>query len=169
MNKEKIYLGRVKKIPPEKNYRIPKDIFILGERLAFEKHSWDCDWYWGFGYIGNANLHTHAEVFTKDLLWHSVDDVFEDHIFDSDDSFWVFKDLLVQAYALSKASHVYKSGGYCTTRKGVTDVIIDKAMETRVNKDLEKVLNTLWEFLLEQSEKKKTLASETKRRDSNVV
>jgi len=168
MNKQKIYIGRVKKVLLEKNYRPSKNILILGEKISFTKHSWDCDWYWSFGWIGNHNIHTHADVFTRDLLWHDVDDVFEDHIFDSDNSFWVFKDLLVQAYALSKVSHVYRSGGYCTVRIGVTDVIADKAMETRVNKDLEKVLNTLWEFLLEQSEKKKTSASEAKKRDSNT-
>lgn len=29
------------------------------EKLYLSKPSWDCDWYWGFGYVGNKNLHTH--------------------------------------------------------------------------------------------------------------
>ena len=30
-------------------------------RLYLSKHSWDCGWYWGFGYIGNSRLHMHID------------------------------------------------------------------------------------------------------------
>ena len=30
-----------------------------GERVYLSKHSWDCGWYWGFGYVGNRDCHFH--------------------------------------------------------------------------------------------------------------
>lgn len=29
--------------------------------IYLSKHSWDCNWYWGFGYLGNNNLHFYIE------------------------------------------------------------------------------------------------------------
>ena len=35
-----------------------------GERVWLETPSWDCDWYWGFGYLVTKNSHTHADGLT---------------------------------------------------------------------------------------------------------
>ena len=32
-----------------------------GENVWLAPPSWDCGWYWGFGYIQNRNMHTHYE------------------------------------------------------------------------------------------------------------
>ena len=48
---EKIFLGTVRDGI--------EGMIISGEKLYIEKHSFDCGWYWGFGYIGNKNIHTH--------------------------------------------------------------------------------------------------------------
>lgn len=29
--------------------------------IYLSKHSWDCKWYWGFGYLGNNSCHWHME------------------------------------------------------------------------------------------------------------
>lgn len=42
----KVYLGSVKKHP--------ESIFLNG-------FSWDCDWYWGGGYLGNSRCHFHFD------------------------------------------------------------------------------------------------------------
>lgn len=159
---DKIYLGKVKKeIPFTQPYKSVHNISILGEPLYFEEHSWDCGWYWGFGYIGNKNLHTHASVFAEKLIWNHANDVFENTdtsvgAIYNDKVFWVFKDLLRQAYDLRKAAEVYRHGGFCTSLKGVTDIIKNKEKEEMINADLEIVLDKLWESLLQwQSEKLK--------------
>ena len=146
---EKIYLGIIKKeIKENQCYNPEKDnLCILGERLSFTKHTWDCNWCWEFGYIGNKDLHCHAEVFIKELLWADVNEVFEKSIFKSNNEFWNFKDLLKQAYTLQKCAEVYRNGGNCSTDKDITDIIQNKEMENKINKDLEIVLNTLWDFL----------------------
>lgn len=145
---ERIVLGKVKsEIESTQSYNPEKDyIYILGEDLFIEKHTWDCEWYWGFGYIGSNGLHTHANVFIHELLWHSKDEVFEESIFKTDDDFWIFKDLLKQAYALSEAAQVYQYGGHCITSPK-TEIIKSKTKAETINKDLEKILDQLWKLL----------------------
>lgn len=71
----------IKIIPKQKSRAFGKDVYLLGIRdkrfLWLESPSWDCDWYWGFGYIEcytynrkphlskDIHLHTHYES----LLW----------------------------------------------------------------------------------------------------
>jgi hypothetical protein len=142
---EKLFLGRVKKeIFNERKENL--NLFISGESLWLEKHTWDCGWYWGFGYIGNKNLHTHAEIFIEELLWKNADEVFEKTKFNNND-FWVFKDLLKQAYSLKKTAEIYIHGGHCLEKEGVTDIIKSEEKAKTINDDLETVLDTMWKFL----------------------
>lgn len=152
----KIKLGIVKTdIKESQSYNKEKDnLYITGEILYIEKHNWICGWYWGFGYIGNKNLHCHSRVFIDELLWHSVEEVFDKSIFKSDNDFWIFKDLLKQAYILQECAEVYQHGGHCTTNKGMTDIIQSKKKATQINKDLEIILNKLWCFLIDLSKKR---------------
>jgi len=144
----KIYLGKVKqKIESSQSYNPEKDyLYFLGEDLSIEKHSWDCSWYWGFGYIGNRNLHTHSSVFIHELLWHDVNQVFDKSLFKSNNDFWIFKDLLKQAYTLQECAEVYQHGGHCITNDK-TQLINSKEKAETINKDLEKILNSLWDML----------------------
>lgn len=138
----KLFLGTVTKNYHEKT---KKDVFISGEKIYLTKHSWDCSWYWGFGYIGNHNLHTHFDSCLLTEVY-SVDDIFtESPITESE--WWIIRDLFIQAYALRKCAEVYHYGGHQTTKKGVTDVIQNKELENKINSDLEIVLNTVWDFI----------------------
>ena len=144
-----ITLGRVKnKMKQTQSYDPKKDYLgVTGELLKLDRHKWDCGWYWSFGYIGNHKLHTHSSIFIKHLLWHSADEVFSSSIFEKDSDFWTFKDLLTQAYALQKCAEVYKRGGHCRSKEGVTDCIQSVDMAKKLNADLEKVLDNMWDFL----------------------
>jgi hypothetical protein len=35
------------------------------EPIYLSPPSWDCGWYWGFGYLGNKNCHYHVDGLTK--------------------------------------------------------------------------------------------------------
>ena len=47
-----------------------------GRGIALRRPSWDCDWYWGFGYLGNRDCHFHlnglesmdSECYRKNLF-----------------------------------------------------------------------------------------------------
>lgn len=127
MNKQKIYLGR-----------------FQGEELWIEKHSWDYGWYWSFGYTGNKNLHTHFDfTFLRNEIVTS--NKFETINF-NDKDWWIILDLFKQAYGLNAAAEIYRYGGnlaYSPETKFIQDAEIVK----RLNCDLEKVLNKVWEIL----------------------
>jgi hypothetical protein len=130
-----IYIGTTKKT--FKN--------LPDEKLSLSRHSWNCGWYWGFGYIGNKHLHTHFDsVFLNDCP--EYEDIFEDAVFTSDE-WWIIRDLFMQAYALRKAAEVYRYGGHQTTFKGLTDCIKSEELENKINADLKKVLDTLWNYI----------------------
>lgn len=142
MSEAKIFLGKVKK-DFNKDSRLGN---IGGEMVWLTKHSWDCGWYWGFGYIGNRNMHTHFDSCFLECQANTASEIFEDAKF-TNNEWWVIRDLMVQAYALKSAAEIYKHGGHQTTKKEVTDIILDDAMCTRLNKDLKTVLDKVWEYM----------------------
>jgi hypothetical protein len=136
---EKLFLGKVSMKYKEYNS------FVQGENIYLDKHSWDCGWYWGFGYVGNRNLHTHFNsTFLQGLS--DVSEIFESTKIKQHD-WWIIRDLFVQAYALKDCAAVYRHGGYQTSSKGITDIICNVEMANRCNADLEIVLDKIWNYL----------------------
>lgn len=140
---EKIFIGTV-----NSDVNIP---YIKGEKLYLTKHSWGCNWYWGFGYIGNKSLHTHFDnTFLNNHLTYSeifYKPIHRDYYF-KDSDWYVIKDLFIQAYSLQKTAEVYRYGGHQTIRENITDIIKNQDKANIINKDLELVLNTLWDFII---------------------
>ena len=132
--KERILLGRV---------AADAGTYADSEPLFLEKHSWDCGWYWGFGYIGNKNTHFHFDSLLENTKYAS--EIFKQtNISDSD--WWVIRDLFKQAYALKAAAETYRYGGHQTSRPGVTDILKSQEKADALNKDLQVVLDAAWEF-----------------------
>jgi hypothetical protein len=130
-----------------------KDKILLGKTaehgvIYLEKHRWECDWYWGFGYVGNNHCHFHFESFLG-----SETDIHK--IFDETPltqlQWWVLRDLFIQAYTLKKAAEVYQYGGHQIDRV-ICRVIGDKKKAEMLNHDLELVLNRIWQLLQGWSE-----------------
>lgn len=140
---EKIFLGTVRDGIEGMN--------ISGENLYIEKHSFDRDWYWSFGYIGNKDVHMHfSELLYPDTKKsgynvYNASELFKRPYY-SDEDWWIIRDLFVQAYALGKAAEVYKCSGRQTS-KPETRIILSYDMHKRINADLEKVLDSIWEIL----------------------
>ena len=114
-------------------------------RLYLSKHSWDCGWYWGFGYIGNSRLHMHIDSLIG--AEYDIRSIFDKGSPITQNQWWIIRDLFTQAYALKKAAEVYQHGGHQTTKPGMTDCIKNLEMAARINKDLEIVLDKVWDFL----------------------
>ena len=115
-----------------------------GENIWLEKHNWSCDWYWGFGYVGNRNCHFHIDSLVKGNAT-TASELFKTTKF-TDAQWWVMRDLIIQAYALKTAAEVYRYGGHQTTQAGCTDLIRDAEMTTRLNADLKIILDKMWDF-----------------------
>ena len=133
---ERIYLGKAKDTTTFE--------MVAGEKLWVEKHNWDCEWYWGFGYIGNRNLHCHFEQFCNEPFdFHAT---WETTPF-TENELWVILDCFIQAYALKRAAEVYYYGGNCINSAYRN---IDKAGGEVLNKDLKNLLDWVWNFMLKE-------------------
>ena len=132
----------------------PFGYFQPKEKIYLTSHTWDCDWYWGMGYIGNKDIHTHFNsefLSNNDYLSEHIESVF------TDSEWWVIRDLFKQAYALKECAAVYRHGGHQTTKKGLTDVIQSKTMEDRLNADLKAVLDKVWYYMTKGYEEDRKL------------
>lgn len=130
-----------------------KEKILLGKTaehgvIYLFKHSWDCDWYWGFGYVGNNHCHFHFKSFLGQET--DIDKIFEETPL-TQLQWWVLRDLFIQAYALKEAAEVYQHGGRQIDR-GTCQVIGDKKKAEILNHDLELVLRRIWQLLQGWSE-----------------
>jgi uncharacterized coiled-coil protein SlyX len=156
---EKIYLGKV------------RDDFkgtVSGEKIFLSKHSFDCGWYWGFGYIGNKNLHCHFDGAFLTGAPNTPKEIFDTCNF-TECEWWVIRDLFIQAYALKDVAAVYRHGGHQTTKKGLTDIIHSSEMADRANKDLQTVLDTLWDYTNHAIKNQSVLREEIKQLEKEIT
>lgn len=137
----KVYLGKV---------RDNAGTYSDGEDLYLEKHKWDCGWYWAFGYIGNENCHFHFDSILDHVK--TARELFSETNI-SDKEWWVIRDLFKQAYSLKSAAETYRHGGYESSQTEITHIIVDDNMCTRLNSDLKKILDKVWDFTVEATSK----------------
>jgi hypothetical protein len=123
---------------------------IDNETVYLTKHTWDCSWYWGFGYIGNTNSHYHIDSLIKDET--DVNRIFSSTWL-TRAAWWALRDLFIQAYGLKKAAEIYQHGGHQTTHLGLTDIIKNKEKAAIINADLEILLEKTWDFILTERAK----------------
>lgn len=117
------------------------------ERIYLTKHKWDCDWYWGFGYLGNSHNHFHISSMIKDASTSDILDHF-DTSWITQKQWWILRDLFIQAYAIKDAAFAYRLGGH-QTGDAEPYRIKSEFMELALNEDLETLLNTIWDLLKE--------------------
>lgn len=128
-----------------------KDRILLGTIVGcglvyLEKHSWDCDWYWGFGYIGNKRCHFHIDSLINvpsDNV--DVNTQFTDTWLNQD-QWWILRDLFIQAYAIKEAAYAYRLGGH-QTDNARSYRVSRKGMESMLNSDLSTLLDTIWNLI----------------------
>lgn len=137
------------------------------ERIYLTGFRWNCEWYWGGGYIESKNMHTHFDsCFLKvpDIRGHSLGNfctpwnkkegyieinngcsIWEDLSFFLDDAqfnskqWWRIKDLYKQFYAYKNAAECFKLGGHCTSN-GRNEAEKLPEMNTAINKHIETVI-----------------------------
>lgn len=103
--------------------------YLLGTDINDTKYwlvspSWDCDWYWGFGYIKTfernfapniaRDLDMHVHVDTSDKVIADGKNIFTDGFFAdptfSDNEGWKLRELFAQFYTLHEAYKIFRSG-----------------------------------------------------------
>jgi len=138
-------------IPGQKDFAFGKDVYLLGKddqgiKYWLEAPSWDCDWYWGFGYIetyqGNrrpsiasdVSSHSHADKFMSEYFteWNGTSPILKQKTFTEKEG-WELSELFSQFYHLREQAEFWGRGKMNTASTKI------KSWE---NKELSKKINT---------------------------
>lgn len=130
-----------------------KKVWLLGKdaegtKYWLEEPSWDCGWYWGFGYIENyqnnrepekardISLHTHFDR----LFLNGPEcsrDMFKKLLVEtplSDDEIWELVDYMRTFYTLKDTAELFKHGYSWQTSKAKIDQLQNEEQYDLVNK-----------------------------------
>lgn len=84
-----------------------------GEIIYLTLPTWDCNWYWSFGYLGNRSRHYHLSRYAagRNICMH--DTLMSDYelVPSLAAKLWVFCELACTAYTLKAAAEVLGRGG----------------------------------------------------------
>lgn len=154
------------KVVPKLKREYPEFV-TLGEsgyfdgKVQIRRPSWDCGWYWGFGYLERWNARA------KDIDFHShfddeifnvpgkhgrqvIQELFGDTFVIKDDAkVWKFLDIMKTIYALKETAEVLERGGsnYAAT-PGCRDVVMNYDEVRRINCEVIPVLiDKMYELL----------------------
>ena len=123
--------------------RHDKEMYLIGkntygENVYLPKASWDCGWYWGFGYLETLNSHTHfdSEILNNKEHIHGHD-MFEKYFVESvltDDEIWELVDYMQTFYNLRESAEIFGRGySYCTERAKIDELKNDEIVN-KINK-----------------------------------
>lgn len=118
-----------------------------GIKHWLEEPSWDCDWYWGFGYIhtftNNDNptqsvdisMHYHFDSFTNNNrnMYDNFKQKFTESVL-TDKELWTLCELFATAYILRDYSDTLYHGGAHYTENPKKDLIKNPKEYDRINK-----------------------------------
>ena len=133
----------------------PNKVYIgnnEGQPISLSAPSWDCDWYWGFGYLGNSRCHYHVDGL-KTREWYDVEkgcfrserlnlyDGFKKHfgsslVIKEDKNLWTLCELFETFYTLKETAEVLGRGGSHYTTNPLAEKIKNPAEVERINKVL---------------------------------
>lgn len=130
-----------------------KEIYLLGKDAEgtlywLEEPSWDCGWYWGFGYIetytNNKNPHLARDINSHqhfDGLFMNKNkcsfDAFKEFFVEtplSDNEIWELCDYMKTFYSLKEVAELFKRGYSYYTERAKIDDLKNQEQEDIVNK-----------------------------------
>lgn len=140
----------------------PTKIFIgknQNESIYLSAPSWDCGWYWGFGYLGNKNCHYHVNGLEKSEN-SNLFDAFKKHFGNSlivrDSQLWTLCELFKTFYALKETCEVLGRGGSHMTTNPCKELIINKSEVERLNNIvLPQIFEEIYKILIPAQENEK--------------
>lgn len=138
----------------------PKNIYIgdnNGEKIYLSAPSWDCNWYWGFGYLGNKNCHYHVDGLSKDK---NLFDAFKEHFGKSlvirESQLWTICELFKTAYALKETAEVLGRGGSHYTTNPCAELIKNVDEVKRINEVvLPQIFEEIYKILIPSQDNSK--------------
>lgn len=129
---------------------------VDGKKIYLTAPSWDCGWYWGFGYLGNCNCHYHVDGLKCIEKWvkgsdgnnyQTIENVnlhegfirhFDEGSFivKDDKDIWTLAELFETFYRLKGIAEVYGRGGSHYTTNPCAELIKNEVEVNRINEEL---------------------------------
>ena len=140
---------RINEFEGKKYYFLGKD--KDGVWYWLEEPSWDCDWYWGFGYLEIYNKpktdikeHYHFDSLLKGWGLDDIEKHFSSFVL-KEKEMWVLADLMKSYYTLRETASFYHQGSsnYTETKTNIKDLKFCK----RINNDIEIIIKEVEETL----------------------
>lgn len=119
-----------------------------GQNIYLSAPSWDCGWYWGFGYLGNSQCHYHVDGL-KTREWYDTEkkcfrserrslyDGFREHFGSSlkitSKDLWTLCELFTTFYVLRETAEVLGRGGAHQSTNPLAELIKNPAEVERIN------------------------------------
>lgn len=135
----------------QKSHAFNKDVYLLGKNSEgiyywLESPTWDCNWYWGFGYIESytnnkyphlsrdIQSHQHADNFMSSwfIEWNGSKPILTERTF-TDREGWELSELFEQFYFLKKAAENF-GRGKCHCSDTTIDNWAKPELATEINK-----------------------------------
>ena len=136
-------------------YAFGKKIFLLGKGQEgrfrwLEAPSWDCGWYWGFGYVESYTNNADPKH-SKDIYEHTHFDslffngpkngydLFKEFFVETpftDSEIWQLLELFKTAYTLKEAARTFHLGGSNYTTNKCKAILKNQEMEDKINKEM---------------------------------
>ncbi len=135
----------------DKKIRLGK---VHSENIYLSAPSWDCGWYWGFGYLGNNNCHYHVDGMNKDK---NLYDAFIEHfgntfIVKEEKDIWTLCELFKTFYVLKDTCEVLGRGGANYTTNPLSDIIKNTEEAKRINEDvMPQIFDKIYELLIKNA------------------
>lgn len=137
-----------------------KRYFLLGinqddEKVWLEEASWDCDWYWGLGYIEifdkdytDISCHTHFNnLFLKGNIPENWEKYFKESPL-SKDEMWTILELMRSLYIAKEYSEMLYIGGANISESKNKDIIKNNNEYKRINEIvIPKLLKDIYSLL----------------------
>ena len=151
----------------KKSFAFGKTIYLLGEdkdgvKYWLEEGYWDCDWYWGFGYIetytNNNNPSTSTDItshehFDSKILnnnkccFDTFKEIFVKTPLDNNE-IWALCELMKTFYALKETSDLHYRGSSHITNNPCKDLLKNDEEYQRINKILiPNIMNEVYKIL----------------------
>lgn len=104
-----------------------------GKRVYIAAPTWDCNWYWSFGYLEATGEHYHLRNFGNINWKDALERDYTLNVKLRGDNLWKFYELAKTAYGLRDAAEILGRGGSHVTDNPLAEVIKNKAEVDRIN------------------------------------
>lgn len=152
----------------EKTRKLDDQCYLLGKRKEDGKNiylvapSWDCNWYWGFGYIRAYTKydiydHQHFDsLFLKNDIFDNFKNYFQETVL-TNDEIWELLGYMKEFYIMQKYAELLQYGNYVTPK--AKNILEEKNKEAN-EKETERINKTILPELFKKIDKLLTESEE---------